>query len=57
MRGWRRVLRDEGDGEKWWYTKSDVDDKDSKYQDHPPGPETVYIAPDIYADTKTFPDS
>jgi hypothetical protein len=56
LKGWRRVLRDEGDSEKWWYTESDLDDEKTQYQPHPPGPE-IFAPPDIYADTKTFPDS
>jgi hypothetical protein len=54
MMGWRRVLRDAGDGEKWWYTQSDVDDDKPEYLDHPPGPETPSLTPDIYMNTKIF---
>jgi hypothetical protein len=57
MKGWRRALRDEGDGLKWWYTESEVDNENTRYQPNPPGPETPFIPPDIYADPKTFPNS
>jgi hypothetical protein len=57
MTGWRRVLRDAGDGEKWWYTQSDADNEKTVYQEYPPYPETPFVAPDIYADTRIFTNS
>jgi hypothetical protein len=57
MKGWRRVLREEpGVGLQWYYTRSEKDDEDTKYQLEPPGLETDYLLPDSFADPELFPD-
>ncbi|PVF95617.1 hypothetical protein CPB86DRAFT_787858 [Serendipita vermifera] len=57
-KGWRRVLREEepGKGQQWYYTRSEKDDEDAKYQLDPPGPEADYVPPDNFLDTDLFPD-
>ncbi|KAG8817043.1 hypothetical protein FRC17_000081, partial [Serendipita sp. 399] len=54
---WRRVLRDVDGTVQWWYTSSDANDPDPKYQKNPPGIEDTREPPDIYADPTLFKDS